>query len=99
MVSKFTDPLPNGAPAANRAPLIGALFVAAGLGIVAVGAGLIPTPRESFHAPREIVMCAGYVFAIAGVMAGGSGRLPVWLTGLARAVLLTLLAIIPSWIA
>jgi hypothetical protein len=78
---------------------LGVLLVAIGTFFCAVALGWIPSPAESFNAPREIVLCAGLLFAIAGLIAALNGKAPAWITQFLGACLWTAFAAIPSWIA
>jgi hypothetical protein len=51
-----------------RHPWLGALCAGAGLFIVAVAAGLVPAPEDSFHAPRWVLGVCGGVFVLGGAL-------------------------------
>ncbi len=95
--------------------LFGLVFLAAGLGIILIGAGVIRPDPRSIHAPLWVIACAGAVFALAGavLMIGAAapavaqdGSLPEsapWILRLLQYALGLLivagLATVGSWIA
>lgn len=86
-------------PALGPALGIGALCIAVGGFIAAIGLGWIDFPGRKIRAPRDIVVGAGLVFALAGVLVASRGRFPAWLATLLHAILATAFALIPFWIA
>lgn len=80
-------------------PLIGLLPLAAGGGILAVGAGLFPAALSGTNAPLWVILAAGAVFALAGLAIFAQRWLPKALAGLIPCVIMTLFAAIPGWIA
>jgi hypothetical protein len=86
--------------AAAPAPrALGVLLSVVGAFFCAVALGWIPAPAESFNAPREIVLCAGLLFALGGLCVSLNGLAPVWLMQLLAACLWSAFAAIPTWIA
>ncbi len=86
--------------AAAPAPrALGVVLSVIGAFFCAVALGWIPAPAESFNAPREIVFCAGLIFALAGLCVSLNGLAPVWLMQLLGACLWSAFAAIPTWIA
>ncbi|MBL8779719.1 MAG: hypothetical protein JNL06_02135 [Alphaproteobacteria bacterium] len=83
----------------GQSPGLGALLLAVGAFICAIALGWIPSPPESFNAPREIVLAAGLLFALAGLLFAINGRAPAWVMGFVGACIWTAFALIPSWIA
>jgi hypothetical protein len=74
------------------------LFVGIGVLIAALGLGLIRTNPQSVHAPRWVVVCAGALFAIAGLLMA-SQREPQSLTArLLIAIFLSLFAAVFGWV-
>jgi hypothetical protein len=94
MMFASQKPIPRG-----QALVIGGLCFAVGGFIAAVALRWIPAPAESFHAPREVVLCAGMLFALAGTALASNGRLPAWVNSMMGACIWTAFAAIPSWIA
>ena len=92
-------PSPSPASAPGPALAIGAICLAAGGFIAAAGVGWIDLPGRKIRAPREVIVCAGLLFALAGVLVASRGRLPAWLGTLLAAVLATGFALIPFWLA
>jgi hypothetical protein len=91
----------------RAAAVLGALFLAAGLSIVLVAAGVSPADENRFRAPRWVVSAAGLCFVLAGValattVAPGApeaaGR-PTWRSFLLGGTLVGLMAAIFHWIA
>jgi hypothetical protein len=95
MNSKLTD----SAVAAPAPRGVGVLLSVVGAFFCAVALGWVPAPAESFNAPREIVLCAGLLFALGGFCVALNGLAPVWLMKLLGACLWTAFAAIPTWIA
>lgn len=89
----------SSAPSHGQALGLGALMGAIGAFICAIGLGWIPSPPESFNAPREIVAAAGLAFVFGAALFALNGRAPAWVMGFIGACLWTVFALIPSWIA
>lgn len=95
----------NGAPVTTTDQLsprgrlgVAAVCIATGAAIAALAAGIIPADESKFHAPHWVVGACGLVFMLAGsmiLMPAGMRRAQ----GLIGAVLLSLFAAIPGWIA
>lgn len=87
----------NPAPRGNE--LVGAIALLVGAGIMALGAGMFPTALQGANAPLWVILAAGGIFALAGIMLLAQGRLPEALLPLFGCLLITLFASIPAWIA
>jgi hypothetical protein len=77
---------------------VAAICLTMGAGIVALAAGVIPADEAKFHAPHWVVGACGFVFLLAGIMI----MIPPTMLRMQYflgAVLLSLFAAIPGWIA
>ena len=75
-----------------------AICFATGAGIAALAAGIIPAAESDFHAPRWVIGACGLVFMLAAVMILTPASM-VRTQYFLGAVLLSLFAAIPGWIA
>lgn len=76
----------------------GAIFIAAGAAIMAMGADWIRVDPSSIHAPRWVLIASGGVFALGGVMTYTS-RLDQRVNSFLALILIGTFASIASWIA
>lgn len=67
--------------------------------VIAAATGFIEAAPRSMSAPREVVFCAGLAFALAGVLLLSGRRLAAPVGGVVGAMLVTALALIPTWVA
>jgi hypothetical protein len=77
---------------------VAAICFATGAGIAALAAGIIPADAAKFHAPHWVVGACGSVFMLAACLILIPATLPR-LQNFLGAVLLSLFAAIPGWIA
>ncbi|MBI1210707.1 MAG: hypothetical protein GC190_04545 [Alphaproteobacteria bacterium] len=94
--ASFENPKPL--PPAS-AWIIGGICLILGLFVAAAALGWIPVSARSFNAPREVVLCAGLIFAIAGVGIIGNQHMPRALGGLLTIAIWAAFAAIASWVA
>jgi hypothetical protein len=80
-------------------PILGAILLLTGGGIMAVGAGVFPSALSGANAPLWAIMAAGSLFFLAGLAVAGQGYLPPSILDLFSVLMVTLFALIPGWIA
>jgi hypothetical protein len=66
---------------------------------MAIGGGVIPVDPSSVHAPGWVIVLAGVVFALAGVMVCTNGRFDAWVNESLALVLMLCFASVFSWVA
>jgi len=75
MAKRLTGHATRGAGGARGKPglILGAVFLAVGGFVVAVGTGWIEVDESSVHAPRSVIVLVGASFALGGLIAAAKG--------------------------